>query len=204
MPTPEIQLPPADRAELVELWSQGLPLAQVVERMGYGRVVIRRVIREMGLTRPHAADWTPAEDAIIRAFAMIRTADQLLPLLPGRSRQAIRNRADRMGVKLARSPSPAWTEEEDAIIRSRYGREIVAEWAFLLRGRTVNAIIKRARQLGIRSGLSWPAGAARKSLGQNETAKRLREPPPRLDPPTPTISTVHRPAPSLGLMTAEA
>jgi hypothetical protein len=45
---------------------------------------------------------------------------------------------------------------------------------------------------------------SRKPLGQNEPAKRLGEAPPRLDPPGSQISTVHRPAPSHGLVTAEA
>lgn len=131
MPSLEIQMPPADRAALVELWSLGIPMAQIAERMGYSRRVIYRVTREMGLARETPKDWTPAEDAIIRAFGATRTAEQLAPIIPGRSRQAIRNRAWRMGIQLARVPSAGWTETEDAIIRSRYGREVIASWAFL-------------------------------------------------------------------------
>jgi hypothetical protein len=147
MPSLEIQMPPADRAALVELWSLGLPLAHVVERMGYHRAVIRRVIREMGLTRPHPADWTPAEDAIIRAFWGTRSTTELLPFLPGRSGQAIRNRANRLGIVVGRG--------------------------------------------------------SRKPLGQNEPAKRLREPSSRLGTLCPPTIT-HRTASSPALMTTEA
>lgn len=62
-----------------------------------------------------------------------------------------------------------WTPAEDDVISARYGAADVAVWAYLLPGRPVQAIVNRARRLGLVSRL---ADTARWTSAEDEILTR--------------------------------
>ena len=71
---------------------------------------------------------------------------QLAARMPGRSAEAIKLRARHLGV--AMRGRRRWTMADDAQLRSLYGTTTAADIAAVL-GRTENAVVERARILGI-------------------------------------------------------
>lgn len=109
--------------------------------------------RTFGPGRP----WTPAEDAILRArYKRLRRtstrkaeAAALLRALPGRTRDAIANRAQKLGVTWRH----AWTPAEDRTLRDLWPDTGARTIRQTLRGRSWTAIRARAFALGL--GARW-------------------------------------------------
>jgi hypothetical protein len=93
--------------------------------------------------------WTPAEDAKVRALYSLRTKDAALAALPGRTWQAIKCRALRLG----KSSGRAWTAADDATLRNLWPDTAARTIREKLR-RSWRAIDLRAVALGINS-LRW-------------------------------------------------
>lgn len=106
---PKILLSDAERNSLREMYLAGVPYADLMDRMGYSNKVVDRELKAMGLRRC-APCWTPAEDEVIRENYGKAEVLDWMHQLPGRTRQAITNRARRrLGLyarDLARNKNP--------------------------------------------------------------------------------------------------
>lgn len=103
----------------------------------------------------------------------------LTPQMPGRSREAVKQRARLLGV--AERARRAWSAADDAQLRALYATRSAAQIADLL-GRTTVAVLERARQIGARkhrlpliSATDFAALAARTRLWPDarEMARRI-------------------------------
>lgn len=92
----------------------------------------------------NGAVWTEADLAALRAHYASATRDEMVAMFPGRSWNAIQQRASILGLKTARW----WSPEEDAELRDLWPetarRTIVTRF-----GRSWNAIVSHARALGL-------------------------------------------------------
>lgn len=93
--------------------------------------------------------WTPDEDAVIRkGYARRNALRDILARLPGRSLEAMKQRAKKLGCVLR----PHWTPREDQILRMEWGvifsRRTLRE---KLPGRSWCAIARRAQTLHLGS-----------------------------------------------------
>ncbi len=99
--------------------------------------------------------WAPSEDEAIRDRYTELGAAGVARLLPGRSPDSVRARAQRLGVAPPRPAPRRFDAGEDAMIARRYptlGAKGMAD-AGLLPGRDVRAIRARASALGVRYGV---------------------------------------------------
>ena len=65
-----------------------------------------------------AKPWSPAEVALLKDSFATSTWDELLRILPDRSRSSIQRKAEKLG--LTRTLSNAWTEKELNLLREHY------------------------------------------------------------------------------------
>lgn len=107
-------------------------------------------------------DWTPEEDAIVRdIYAAGKAIKCHLDRLPGRSYDAVKTRAYRLGVR--KHESKPWTKKESRILKKIWTADGNLKAASRqLPGRTYEAILTQAGRLGIPAGkhrndkyLSW-------------------------------------------------
>jgi len=94
-------------------------------------------------------EWSGEEDKILIQFYPL-IGSNVIYMLPGRSRQSIRKRANMLSLKakMGRNPSVRWEPEEDALVRDFYpthGDQI----ANYLPRKTPKAVTARARQIGV-------------------------------------------------------
>jgi hypothetical protein len=91
--------------------------------------------------------WQPHEDEVLRANAGLHSG-QLVPLLPGRTSQGIKERRRKLGVAWV---SSTWTPEAIARLRQLVTIEKrTAEATSKLMGITRNAVIGQCHRLGIK------------------------------------------------------
>ncbi|MFP4641348.1 MAG: hypothetical protein ACLFPU_04090 [Dehalococcoidia bacterium] len=155
--------------------------ASIIWKMGFRQVV--------NITRPSARHtkekfWQPDEDNLLRMLWPSSSWETLLAALPGRTKEAINQRASQLKVKrprivLTRATAPPWTQEEDELLRELYTRgQTVAAIAARL-GRTEQAVKGRASI--IRAGRPkgfYPAKCHAQWEGVNVNV--MQEPMPRL------------------------
>lgn len=93
--------------------------------------------------------WTSEEDDLLRSVYPTRGGcERLRALLPHRTAQALRARAQHLGVR----SQPQWSIEEDAILRREWQELGMRSMRAKLRGRTWLAICLRAKRLGLPTG----------------------------------------------------
>lgn len=91
--------------------------------------------------------WTKEEDQILIAHYP-KEGTEIFKKLPGRTPNAIKNRAQNLGV-IHRREMFGWTEEELNILKEYYpieGKRVVSR----LPGRTINTIQVTAHRLGVK------------------------------------------------------
>ncbi len=107
--------------------------------------------RHLRLRRPDTISvprrWSEAEDALLRELAGSTDRKEIAQRL-GRSRQAVTDRADRLGVMCGDDKLRRWQPEEDNILRSLWKQASVAELAAQL-GRTVLGVRHRLQKLDL-------------------------------------------------------
>jgi len=127
----------------------GLPAWVLAERLGRPLGQIRWRRRALGLAAPAARPYSAADDEAIRlVFRDDRNVQELAARL-GRSPEALRLRAVKLGAyRPARRRR--WSAGEDAAVRDGYDSGLsCAEIARELPGRTPAAVTARARKLGL-------------------------------------------------------
>jgi hypothetical protein len=112
--------------------------------------------QELVIHQPHKKKrqpWTETELELMREYYETSTWDRLLAILPDRTWKAIKNMGAQMGMVREedgkqQGGNPAFTEEEDDLVRCYYAGEIGAEEATST-GRTMYGVWGRARALGL-------------------------------------------------------
>lgn len=90
--------------------------------------------------------WSAEEENILREFYQIKPMDDLLSLLPGRTRESIIKRAKLLGLNCE---NRHWSEEEIMYLEEKWGVVAIDNIARKL-GRTKNAILLKAHKIGLR------------------------------------------------------
>lgn len=120
--------------------------AEIAKTLGRSVVSVRLAARSLGRNKTSRA-WTEAEEDIIRMeYVNGSRIKKIMERLSGRTRDAILQRARKMGIVNARSQ--VWSEEERQILRQHYpitGTGVTA----ILPGRTERAVIMAAHNMGI-------------------------------------------------------
>lgn len=98
--------------------------------------------------------WTPEEDNILKDNCGVKTIKQIREqLLPNRTTGAISARIHNLGLGTAphskKPKNPAWTSNEDDIIRDNYTTKTVADIQKLMPYRTQQAIQQRISRVGM-------------------------------------------------------
>jgi len=128
---------PEENDALLEMYRNGVTLRAISQQLGvdYGRVRTR--VGYLGLSRSSAEHreqlgygrrWTASELAILQTNYATTSMDQMVALLPGRTKGQIYHTAFRLSLSKAKpEPRPKsefpvrrWTLEEDAILRKMY------------------------------------------------------------------------------------
>lgn len=145
----KIELTEPEVAALVDFYTvQNLSMVEIIDRMGYCREVLDRHLREQGLSR--AKRYTAEEDARFHRLVRTLTIPEMVEHFPGRTERSLRRRALALGL-VPRVASRPYSEAEDDVIRTHYGRHPVGSWVHLLPGRTKPSIKARARAIGVRA-----------------------------------------------------
>jgi hypothetical protein len=127
----------------------GLPAWAVAERMGRPIGQIRWRRRVLGLAASAARPYSAADDAAIRATFRDHADLQELAARLGRSPEALRLRAAKLGLHRP-VRRRRWSASEDAVVRDGYGSGLTCtEIARELPGRTPAAVAARAGKLGL-------------------------------------------------------
>ena len=108
-----IAFSPAEIAALRSLRAEGLSFAQIVERMGYSPLVVRRHMKAIGI-----GSWqrrfSPDEDATIRQFYGRAPFPIWIDLLDNRTAPVVVSRARKLGLsKPRRRPSSRQSKPSD-------------------------------------------------------------------------------------------
>lgn len=108
--------------------------------------------RALGLAT-YARAWTPEEDAALRRLSLAGASLYAAAERRGRTPEAIRRRARKLGVKFAADPAPAggrrWRPGEDAILREL--ASLHPGRLSRLLGRSDRAVLRRMTALGLAS-----------------------------------------------------
>lgn len=106
--------------------------------------------RRLGLVS-YARTWSREEEAALRRAAAANASLYAVAERHGRTPEAIRRRARRLGIELAAEPAPAagrrWAPEEDALLRALASSH-PGRLARLL-GRSDRAVLHRMRKIGL-------------------------------------------------------
>jgi hypothetical protein len=129
--------------------SVGLPAPVLAQRLGRSTQQVRARRRTLAPPQPPGRPYLAHEDEAIRTCAASRDNLVALALKLGRSPDAVRLRAQHLGVHRPR-PRRRWTDWEDAILRDGYTSALgCAEIARQLPHRTPDSVAGRARKLGL-------------------------------------------------------
>lgn len=96
--------------------------------------------------------WSESEISLLKDSFSTSTWDELLLILPDRSRGSIEQKANSLG--LARPRSDVWTEEEEALLREHYPSSTWDTLLSVLPSRSKNSIMFKAQEQGIQRLLS--------------------------------------------------
>lgn len=94
--------------------------------------------------------WTAKEVAILEEHYPSAGALGCVPLLPGRSRQVIREKAHYMGLKLDSEAAPAWTSDEIGLLQEVFPEEGLS-CAARFPSRSRGAVLRKAERMGLTS-----------------------------------------------------
>ena len=137
----------------------GVPARAIAERLGLPLEAVRRRRRALSGPNRAAARYRPDEDDAIRALVAVGRPFTELSRSLGRSPDALRLRAQSLGL-LSPAPRSRWSAEEDRLLRAGYanGLTCAAIAAHLASGRTAEGVAARARKLGLATyGRRWTA-----------------------------------------------
>ncbi len=128
----------------------GVSSRVVAERLGLSVHAVRWRRRQLAPGRPAARRYDAAEDDALRRLVAENGGFEDLADRLGRSTQALRLRARKLGL-LECNRRSRWTEEEDRLLRVCYatGLTCAAIAAELPHDRTAEAVAARARRLGL-------------------------------------------------------
>jgi hypothetical protein len=105
-----------------------------------------------GVRRRHATRglhdhlWSAKEDAVLQRLYGRLTIERLQARFPGRSEDAVRTRAKRLGL-MEKVVTVPWSDAEDVLLLVEHGNRSSADLAGLFPGRSANAIRARHRTL---------------------------------------------------------
>jgi hypothetical protein len=125
--------------------------------------------------------WTEAEDATLARHYRSMTHEQITELLPGRTRNSVRNRCHVLGL-LTHRP---WTDEERGVVRSWYEERTSSPLELYklaeLLGRPKPSVCMLANKLGLANGKrrGGQTRAIRKQMGASLSARWEKQGHPR-------------------------
>lgn len=155
---------PLEDGLLIAVARAGIPLSELAPRLRRPYESVLRRGRQLGLGRPPARRYDPAEDdALRRGWQEGRGLEALAASL-GRSPESLRLRACALGL-CAPGGRLRWSAAEDALLRRGYGDGLTyaAIAARSLPGRTAGAVAARAKKLGLTSyARRWSADEQRR------------------------------------------
>ncbi|EDH5632763.1 hypothetical protein CB172_20365 [Salmonella enterica subsp. enterica serovar Claibornei] len=132
--------------QFVEAHYGVMKTAEIARTLGRSVVSVRQAARNQGRNKTCRA-WTEAEEDIIRMeYALGSRIKKIMERLPGRTREAIIQRARKMEIVNARSL--VWSEQERQILKQHYPTEGTGVTA-MLPGRTARAVNMAAHNMGI-------------------------------------------------------
>ena len=153
-PAPRRRWTPDEDAAIRDGYDNGLTCAEITAELA-GRTVaaVAARARQLGLAT-HARRWTASDDERLRRLVHDKPLHELARLL-GRTPEALRQRARKLGVRLRdESPCPRagqpWTTAEDEMLRLHPGLNPAALAQLL--GRSDRAVTIRLAKLGLRDG----------------------------------------------------
>ena len=118
--------------------------------------------------------WSAKEIAILEENYPFAGTSGCAPLLPGRSRTLIRQKAHYMGLKLDGEAAPAWTEEEMCLLQEVFPEE-GPSCAARFPSRSRGAVLRKAERMGLTSqcgSLGETADPTDCGCGQSPDAER--------------------------------
>jgi transposase-like protein len=137
---------PDEAAGLRELFKRGRSPKQIAATLGRELTGVYKKLRELGLYLPDDR-WSSDEDArLISGLQTGLTAKEMTHFLPGRSRQAIKNRGYALWPGRG---ADMWTEAESARLAEAYAKGENIKKVALELGRGVCGCRWRARYLGL-------------------------------------------------------
>lgn len=150
--------PPITRRRLLRayvLFERGLPWDEIAARIGYSRTTIRDRLRDLGLYEPRWRQlW--GDPAVMRSVRMYLSAGASAASVAARwhvTRPTALEWMRRIRGRLHTSERNIdWTPELDAKLRQLIADGLSASQAAAVIGGTRNAMIGRARRLGLRFG----------------------------------------------------
>lgn len=134
---------------LIDNWCQS-DIRIIMEALNRTEDSITRKAQRLGLGKgPNDClkkRWTAAEEKIIYEFYQLKTINELLTFLPGRTRESIIKKAKQLGLS---SENRYWSEEEVVYLEEKWGVLPVENIAKKLE-RTKSAILLKAHKIGLR------------------------------------------------------
>lgn len=135
----------AKKKKLVEL-APTHTVDQIVKELGIGDQAVQRMAKKLGvdLMKPNngtGKPWTGEDETLLAELAHDHTSIEIANIMD-RTDDAIRIRANKLGIKL-KNVRRQWTTEEENELASMWGRYSIDEIAEIL-GRTVSSISNRS------------------------------------------------------------
>lgn len=101
--------------------------------------------------------WTASEIAVLKENYSSADAADIALLLPGRSRQSIREKAHYMGLQRSAEATSAWSREEEALLRELFPKEGIS-CAGRFPHRSWGAVLRKAERMGVANKKDSSAG----------------------------------------------
>lgn len=92
--------------------------------------------------------WTTKEESLLKENANIKTLEELQLLFPGRSKDSISRKLERLGLGY-RSSDYLWTQEEENLLRKMAPQNRLEELVLLFPNRSENAIKVKIKNMGL-------------------------------------------------------
>lgn len=152
-----------DDERLRACWGSGGDVESLARELGRSAGSLRLRAQALGLHRPRPRPrWRPDEDAVVRdGYEQALSCTQIAGQLRGRSAGAVAARAAKLGIA---TYGRAWSPLDDRRLLVLTGEGLPAESIARALGRTPQALLLRARKLGVplpaprrapRSALRW-------------------------------------------------
>lgn len=134
---------------LIDNWCKS-DIGIIMEELNRTEDSITRKAQRLGLAKGPKdclkKRWTTTEEKIIYEFYQLKSVNELLTYLPGRTRESIVKKAKQLGLS---SENRYWSEEQVAYLEEKWGVLPVENIARKLE-RTKSAILLKAHKIGLR------------------------------------------------------